>query len=488
MALFAIAALGGTAYVLQIKPVYEAEAMILVESQKIPENYVAATVQTALEARLESLKEQVLSNQRLWELITTYNLYPDLRAKKTRDELLDRMRKDIGIVLERSWSGSRPAAFRISFDAGSPQVAADVTNRVSRFFVQGNLAQREQEAVATSHFLDAEMADSKQRLEEQEARLSSFKVANTGELPEQSASLLSSIAQGRTELIGIQDATARAHQNILVLQGSLSAAEESARALQARERLAQGEVLNPVTGVPAPRTPEQKLEADLKDLRARYQEAHPDVQRAERALEAAREQDSGREAAADAATPTAAPVRSYPAKDETSDSLLLNAKLTAENVKTQIAVAQREITDLEARRKEVLKDLDDAQASLQRVPVREQELAAITRDYDASKANYQSLLRKKMDADVAADMERGQKAERFLLLNSARPPEKPERPKKPLLFAIAGLGSAVFAFLCALALEARKNVVLGEWELPKRVPILGYMPAIEGSQDLGLCH
>jgi hypothetical protein len=105
-------------------------------------------------------------------------------------------------------------------------------------------------------------------------------------------------------------------------------------------------------------------------------------------------------------------------------------------------------------------------------------LASITRDYEITKANYRSLLDRRMSADVATEMERRQKAERFVPLELARTPEKPIKPKRPLLYAGGSIGGLVFGFVLALALELRKNVLLGEWELPPELAVLGRIPAI----------
>ncbi len=43
---------------------------------------MTSTVQTGLEARLDQLKQQVLSRERLWSLIQGMNLYPELRKKQ----------------------------------------------------------------------------------------------------------------------------------------------------------------------------------------------------------------------------------------------------------------------------------------------------------------------------------------------------------------------------------------------------------------------
>ena len=72
---------------------------------------------------------------------------------------------------------------------------------------------------------------------------------------------------------------------------------------------------------------------------------------------------------------------------------------------------------------------------MDKLPMREQQLASLTRDYEASKANYKSLLDKKMAAEMAANMERWQKAERFVMLDAARVPEKPTSPNRPVFMA-----------------------------------------------------
>jgi polysaccharide biosynthesis transport protein len=111
--------------------------------------------------------------------------------------------------------------------------------------------------------------------------------------------------------------------------------------------------------------------------------------------------------------------------------------------------------------------------------VREQEMSQITRDYEISKSNYKVLLDKKLAAEMALDMERRQKSERFTILDPARVPEKPVKPKRPLLYAGGAAASLVIAFLLGFAREARQNVILGEWELPPDCLVIARVPRID---------
>jgi Uncharacterized protein involved in exopolysaccharide biosynthesis len=80
---------------------------------------------------------------------------------------------------------------------------------------------------------------------------------------------------------------------------------------------------------------------------------------------------------------------------------------------------------------------------VEEIPKREQELLSLKRDYANTQKNYQSLLDKKLNAQLAANMERMQKGERFKVLDPARIPQKPFKPNRPriiLLSLLLGLG------------------------------------------------
>ncbi len=180
-----------TGIVFGLQPLYTSYAVIQVESQQIPEAYVAATVQTPLEARLDMLKQQVLSHDRLWGLIESLDLYPKLRARLTKEEVLRVMRDDIGINLVRGWSSRGPGAFEVVYQAPKAEIAAEVANRVGMFFINENLRQRTDEATATSDFLNQQLAEAEKRLRENETILKEFKLTHNGELPQQEAAFCS---------------------------------------------------------------------------------------------------------------------------------------------------------------------------------------------------------------------------------------------------------------------------------------------------------
>src|SRR6266498_1274082 len=78
---------------------YQATATVLVERQLVPENFVQPTVTSALETRLHTISQEILSRSRLEALVTRFGLYPGLRKEGQNEEVVERMRKDIKLEL-----------------------------------------------------------------------------------------------------------------------------------------------------------------------------------------------------------------------------------------------------------------------------------------------------------------------------------------------------------------------------------------------------
>jgi uncharacterized protein involved in exopolysaccharide biosynthesis len=241
----------------------------------------------------------------------------------------------------------------------------------------------------------------------------------------------------------------------------------------------------------APALPAQPSELErarnqLKLLRARYSDTHPEVQRV--AAEVQRLERAEAELASAAATTPRPLSGAAQGAGNTADSdtgvaltaaeqeTLRAANTRVQELRSQLVIADRDIQDLIDRRRRVLADIDEVQKRLANIPVHEQQLAGITRDYDTSKTNYDSLLAKKLAADVATNMERWQKSQKFEMLDPVRPPEKPIRPRRALLLSAGTLFSLAGSLMLAFVLELRKGVLLGEWELPAGTAIVGRIP------------
>ena len=153
--------------------------------------------------------------------------------------------------------------------------------------------------------------------------------------------------------------------------------------------------------------------------------------------------------------------------------------------KNQLQMLRMELENRQKRADSLGAQIRGMQGRLDNTPVREQEMSQIVRDVGLLRSNYQSLLEKKQSADMAADMERRQKSERFSVLDTARVPEKPFRPNRPAMFGLGlalGLGLGIgMVFLR----EFQDNSLKKEEELGRiGLRVLGRIPLVVTAEEV----
>lgn len=393
--------------VFTLPDVYESTTLIMIEPQDVPQNYVKATVTTRIEERLNALNQEVLSRTRLEAIIRDLDLFRDLREVGTPSErIVEAMRRKIKVQVF-----PRDNAFRISYEANNPTVAQQVTARLAGLYIDENLRIREERVSGTTDFLENELIKVKNQLDKQEAAIQAFKQRHMGELPEQRETNMRALEGQRMEL-----------QTVTL---ALSAATE--RKILIERQIAQSQVpLTSTPGGPAsldPRSQLAALLARLQELRSRYTSQHPDVTALERQIERARE-----ELGIEGDGPGAARALVPPDLARAHSEVLV------------------EIARLQASKQEIEKRIAMYEARVENAFAREQELLLLTRDYGVTKTKYQTMLDKKLEAQLSQSLEQRQKGERFRILDPASRPEAPVRPNRRLLFLL-GLATSLAAAL-----------------------------------------
>jgi len=247
--------------------IYSSTTLIMVEPQDVPQSFVASTVTTRIEERLNALSQEVLSRTRLQAIIKDFDLFGDLRRKGVPDEaVVNAMRKRILVQVY-----PRDNAFRITYEGYDPRIVQQVTARLAGMYIDENLKIREEHVAGTTDFLKNELDKMRRRLEEQDAKIQTFKQAHMGELPEQRDSNMQALEGLRLQLQTVSLALSAAKERKVLLERQVAAGREAAVASGSRRG---ANALDPQTRL-------QQLQADLVDLRSRYTEHHPDVVRAE---------------------------------------------------------------------------------------------------------------------------------------------------------------------------------------------------------------
>ena len=151
------------AYLAAVLPeVYRSSTLILVTPQKVPTNYVVSTVTTDLSERMQSITQEILSRTRLEKIIEEFALNADNKKNATMEDRVESLRRRINIDFKRA------NIFQLSFENESPEKAKQVASRLASLFIEQNLQVREQQALGTRSFINAEAERLRKELEQQE--------------------------------------------------------------------------------------------------------------------------------------------------------------------------------------------------------------------------------------------------------------------------------------------------------------------------------
>jgi small-conductance mechanosensitive channel len=154
-------------------------------------------------------------------------------------------------------------------------------------------------------------------------------------------------------------------------------------------------------------------------------------------------------------------------------------------IESQLRSNQLEITNRERSIATLKVKIDDYQARLNQEPIREQQLADLTRGYDQSKVTYDELLKKKNESKMATSMELLQQGERFRVVDPPSLPQKPNSPNR-LKFCGIGLGTGLaLGGIFVAAFEMMDDRLHTEKEIKELSPanVLAEIPSIVTASD-----
>lgn len=486
LAMFLVLTVVSVVGVVLLPPEYSAGALILIEQQRIPERFVTATVNEDLDSRLNRINNQVQAYDVLARIIEEFNLYPEDRAELAEEEVVAKMRSHISVALVAGLTANRgnTTAFRVSFRDSRPDHVAQVANRLANTFVDENKTSRTLAAEGTANFIETQIQDAQNNLSRAEQRLTQIRQQYMGELPEQEGAVVAEISRRQVEYQAAEAEVARQHQSKMFLENNLEAAI-SALEIARRGINEQSDTQSDVGAGQAPNALRAQLSqatATFEALNSRYSESHPDVVRAQAYVEELR--SSLAEAEAEASETSSQPVETEGTLSARNAAVILQGETRVRQLRTQLVVADQEIKRAEARREAASAALGAASAKMSRIPIHQQDLVGAQREYDTALARWMELSSKSFDANLAQTMEERESSERLTVIDFARVPSKPVWPPREAFAGGAALGSLVLACILGFVMELKKNVVLGEWEMPVDVPVLGRIPIIVPEDEL----
>lgn len=427
---------------------YRSSTLILVENQKIPEDYVKGIGGANIEQRLTTIQQQVMSRTFLSQILDEYKPYERQMRQEGLESAIDTLRKTIKVetVGTPGSLGKSVESVAISFAHEDPTTAMKVTEKLASLFVEENFRAREQLVTGVSDFLEQELNDAKKLLEAKERAISEFKTRYVTELPEQKEANLRTLDRLQTEL----NTTVEAIHHLTARQGLF---EKSAAQYE------QYEWKDGAASQPIPRMRNQtvqdplvlrlsELQKQLATLMATYKDAYPDVVFLKDEIKELQAQIAERTQTSEN--------QKFSEMEPQSDHNKKSGRVSDPQLQklwAQMEESSLDITNLKAKEARIIREMKEIEGRVERTPSSEQRLMILVRDYDNMQKNYQALLDKRLNARVAENLEKRQQGEQIRVLDPANLPQKPEKPNQLAVMMMGLIGGAGIGVGLAIGLD-----------------------------------
>lgn len=405
---------------------YQARAVLLVESQDLPDAPDAKS--DPIDRRMARIRQQILSRPDLVELIQANDLYNASRRAEPLSVLVERIRDatEISAVeadIQRAPTGGDrgSVAFSLTFDHPTPGPAQIVAQTFVDRLLKLDATQTQANAQGNVNFLEEQESGLQQQIAQLEGRIKQIAGANGAALSSANATMM-------TGGVGIDYA------------GQIAALQRENTQLTAQAGTAVDRDPNVVAA-----------EAALNAAQATYSDSHPDVQIARKRLEIARSSATG-----------------------------ISQRNISTAVRQQIATNNAAIAQLNRQRGSEEAKVATMAAAQARGPAVLQEVQQLQARADIIRANLARVSTSLLNARSLSKLTDEQRGERLTLIEPPVTPDQPTSPNRPLLIVGGILGGLAAGLALVLLVELIQRPIRSAAQLAHILgaPPLGVVPVL----------
>jgi polysaccharide chain length determinant protein (PEP-CTERM system associated) len=414
-----VVAVGGWIAVSQLPNRYEASARVYVDTQSVLRPLLAGVaVQPNVNQMVTMMSRTLISRPNVEKVMRMADMDIKIKTPEEREQMITGLTKRLTIR-----SAGSENLYTIAYTDNNPQEARRVVQSLLTIFVEGSLGSKRRDSDSARRFITDQLKSYNEKLIAAEQAVTEFKRRHMGLMG----------GEGRGYYARLEEAQAALSQAALELKEAENSRDAIKNQLTGDTPVWLGE-----GGAEGP-NPEidgrvQSLEQRLDNLRLNYTDQHPDIIAITRMIDQLKEQK--KKEAKLKKPPTVRGQAQNPVVQQLSVAL---------------AEAEAGVASRRARVAEYEKRYIAMKAAAHAIPQIEAEFTQLTRDYEVTKKNYQSMLARRESAQISGDMEANTSVIEFRVIDPPQVPSVPSAPNRPLLMSMVLLAAlaagAGFAFL-----------------------------------------
>lgn len=412
---------------------YASQATILVVDPQISPNIVAPVSTSTTMDGVAVAAREFLSESRLLAIVDEFGLAsPDV----PQDVALDKLRKDIDLE-------TNPPSFTIRFTAPTPQLAHDVTQKLTDLFLERQNALQNNQVTTAQRVIEGQLAERRQRLSQLQDSIADYSGQHPDDLADERAVNLQQLRDARSKL------------------DTVMANQESAK----RQR---STMLSTLLGRLNARV--TVLEEQRAELLKSLTEKNPNVLAKQREIDQAKAEMQGIQNAGDTLLGRDGSAAADPAVVQLEAQLDTN--------RSEIDSLSRDVDRQTAL-------IADYQRRLSANPVHAQKLSEMARQAEDLKGEISDLAAKQQASGLSASMAKLEEGNEFRLIDPANLPTHPSSKKKQTASLGAAAAGPLLGFLLIFLLDLRKPKFFTESDLRRKFapPLVVAIPLLRTRKE-----
>jgi len=430
------------AYAFTLPKKYSADTTVFIEKNVIDKLVSGIAVTPDIEDKVRLLQFAILSRDMIRKTLEALDSEIFLKGaaaqQKYISDLMDRIKINVTRRMDR---------FTLSFVDKDPVFAQNFVNTLVGKYVEENISAKRDETYGANRFLKEQIETFKRKLEAAEDKIIEFRKKN---------GIYFSVDESATLA------------NIRTLEGQIEDIELTEDTLKARKKQIQSQLHSlPETIDMVSETAEggrlAEMENRLNNLLLKYTDNYPEVIRLRSEIES---------------------LKRRLAKPDNTENKPERTKLTSLNplhqeLQGRLFNIDAELSSLAARKLNLQRTIAKRERELREVPAARKELGILIQERDSIRNVYDELLGRMSQSEVSKQMEIGNKAATFRIVDAAVLPEVPVSPNmiKMFLLAVAGgIGCGIGVIYLLESMDTRvRDVVMFE---NLGVDVLAVVPSI----------